>query len=561
MAVVAPGVDRSAGRSCTIRDVTSSRRWNGWGDPTTHATLPPTALALLATQVGSAVPPTDASLEAVVASVAPSRLEGATVGCAWSTDPEVRLRHARGQSLPDWIALRSGRVAAVPDAVAFPESGEQVRGLLDRATRERWTLVPYGGGTSVVGGVTVLPSEQPIVTVDLAGLRGLRATLDPQSGLATLGAGTAGPDVEAELGRHGLTLGHFPQSFEFSTLGGWVATRSAGQESLGAGRIERLFAGGRVETPAGPLVLPPFPASAAGPDLRELVLGSEGRVGIITEVTVRAVPPPDRSIVRGYSLPDQERALGLGRALAQAGLPLRFIRISTSAETVTTIAQVGDDRRRALLGRYLRWRRHGTDACFVLVGIAGRDPVVRATEGEVGRLVKADGGIGVPGLGAAWRRERFRAAYLRNALWDAGYATDTLETAASWSVVPDLVEALDGALREGLSAEGERVLAFSHVSHLYPSGSGIYTTYIYRLADDPDVTLQRWRRLKTAASEIIVRHGATISHQHGVGRDHAPYLIHEKGALGMEVLAAAADRLDPDGIMARGVLLDDGGSR
>jgi alkyldihydroxyacetonephosphate synthase len=515
---------------------------------------------MLAAQVGSAVPPTDASLEAVVSSVGPSRLAGATVDCALSTDREVRLRHARGQSLPDWIALRSGRVAAVPDAVALPETAEEIRALLDRATRERWTLVPWGGGTSVVGGVTVEPSDRPVVTVDVAGLRGLRGTPDLPSGLATLGAGTTGPDVEAELGRHGLTLGHLPQSFEFSTLGGWVATRSAGQESLGAGRIERLFAGGRVETPAGPLVLPPFPASAAGPDLRELVLGSEGRAGILTEVTVRAVPPPDRSIVRGYSLPDQERALGLGRVLAQAGLPLRFVRISTTAETATTIAQVRDDRRRALLHRYLRWRRHGTEACFVLVGIAGREPVVRAAEGEVGRLVKAHGGIGVPGLGAAWRRERFRAPYLRNALWDAGYATDTLETAAPWSVVPDLVEALDGALRAGLSADDERVLAFSHLSHLYPSGSGVYTTYIYRLDDDPEVTLDRWRRLKRAASETIVRHGATISHQHGVGRDHVPYLAREKGALGLEVLTAALRRLDPTGILARGVLLDDGGS-
>jgi alkyldihydroxyacetonephosphate synthase len=539
--------------------VTAARRWNGWGDPTTDTTLPPTALALLARSVGSATPPADASLAAAVASVAPSRLEGTTVSCAWTTDSEARLRHARGQSLPDWIALRSGRVAAVPDAVALPASGDEVRGLLERAGREGWTLVPYGGGTSVVGGVTVEPSDRPVVTVDLARLAGLLGDPDLRSGLATFGAGTRGPGVEAELGRFGLTLGHLPQSFEFSTVGGWVATRSAGQESLGAGRIERLFAGGRVETPAGSLILPPFPASAAGPDLRELVLGSEGRIGIITEVTVRAVPPPARSIVRGYSLPDQERALGLGRSLAQSGLPLRFVRISTKAETATTIAQVRDDRRRAMLGRYLRWRRHGTDACFVLVGVAGPEPLVRATEGEVARLVKGHGGIGVPGLGAAWRRERFRAAYLRNALWEAGYATDTVETAAPWSVVPDLVEALDGALRDGLSADGERVLAFSHLSHLYPSGSGIYTTYLYRLADDADVTLDRWQRLKKAASDTIVRHGATISHQHGVGRDHAPYLAHEKGALGMDVLTAVLGRFDPDGIMARGVLLADGG--
>jgi alkyldihydroxyacetonephosphate synthase len=250
--------------------------------------------------------------------------------------------------------------------------------------------------------------------------------------------------------------------------------------------------------------------------------------------------------------------VALGRALARAGLPLRFVRISTSAETATTIAQVRGDRRRALLRRYLRWRRHGPDPCFVLVGIAGPESIVRACEGEVVRLVRRQGGVGVPGLGPAWRRERFHAAYLRNALWDAGYAADTLETAAPWSDVPELVDAIEATLRDGLAAEGERVMAFSHLSHLYPSGSGIYTTYLYRIASDSDVTLERWRRLKMAASETIVHHGATISHQHGVGRDHARFLADEKGALGMAVLTALIDRFDPGGVMARGVLLADG---
>jgi alkyldihydroxyacetonephosphate synthase len=430
--------------------------------------------------------------------------------------------------------------------------------MLDRATAAGWTLVPYGGATSVVGGVTVEPSDRPVVTVDLGAMAGLRGEIDLASGLATFGAGTIGPDLEAILGRHGLTLGHFPQSFEWSTLGGWVATRSAGQESIGFGRIERLFAGGRLEAPAGSLDLAPSPASAAGPDLRELVLGSEGRLGIITEIVVRAVARPARSIVRAYSLPDWDRARDLGRALAQAGLRLQMIRVSTPMETATTIAMVASERSRSWLRRYLRWRGHGPEACFVLVGIAGTAGMVRATEGEVVRLVRAATGIGLPGVGAAWQRERFRSPYLRNALWGAGYALDTVETATSWSGIEALAASLGPALRHGLETEGEEVLAFSHLSHLYPSGSSLYTTYCYRRSDDPDETLDRWRRLKRIASDTIVAHGATISHQHGVGRDHLPYLAAEKGPLGMGALGDLVGRFDPDGIMHRGVLLADG---
>jgi alkyldihydroxyacetonephosphate synthase len=533
------------------------RRWNGWGDPAVVSVLPASAVASLLEAVGPATPPRDAALPDALAGVPPSRF-AEDAASDLSTDPEDRLRHARGQSLPDWIALRSGQVPAVPDAVARPATAAEVRDLLDRARREGWTMIPYGGGTSVVGGVTVGSGDRPVISVDLTQVAGPRGDPDPLSGLTTFGAGTTGPALEAALGEHGLTLGHYPQSFEFSTVGGWVAARSAGQESLGAGRIEALFAGGHVETPEGPLDLPPSPASAAGPDLRQVVLGSEGRLGVITDVIVRAVSRPERAIVRAYSVPDEGRAFELGRHLARAGLPLRFIRVSTAAETRATIAQVADDRRRALLGRYMRWRRQGDGAAFVLVAMGGSDKVVRATEGEVGRLVRASRGIGLPGVGAAWRRQRFASAYLRNALWDAGYATDTLETAVPWPAVVDLTHSLETILRDGLRSVDERVLAFCHLSHLYPSGSSIYATYVFRLADDPDATLERWRRLKTAGSEAIVSAGGTISHQHGVGRDHAAYLGAEKGALGMGMLEALVRRVDPEDVMQRGVLLDDG---
>ena len=530
------------------------RRWNGWGSPTVDVDLPGHAADLLRGLVGPGTPPHDATLHDVVAAAPASRLAPES---GLSLDPDDRIRHARGQDLSDWIALRSGRLPALPDAVARPTNAADVRSLLDRAREANWTVVPYGGGTSVVGGVTVMPSDRPVISVDMASAAGLRA-LDGASGLATFGAGTLGPDLEAALEPHGLTLGHFPQSFEYSSVGGWVATRSAGQASMGVGRMDALFAGGHVETPVGPMDLLPFPGSAAGPDLRQLVLGSEGRLGIITDVTVRTVTRPARDVVRAYSVPDWERALALGRDLATAGLGLSMVRVSTPLETATTLAMAPHDRSARLLRGYLRWRRQGPEACLIMVGVTGPDAVIRAVDGEVARIVKAHRGIGVPALGNAWRRERFRGPYLRNTLWAAGYAVDTVETAADWSRLPALASALGPALRRGLETDGERVHAFSHLSHLYPSGSSLYVTYVFRQAPQPEVTLDRWQRLKRTASDTIVAHGGTISHQHGVGRVHAPYLVAEKGPLGMAALETLIQRFDPDAIMHRGVLLEDG---
>lgn len=529
------------------------RRWNGWGDDAVETVVPERAMALLQDLIGTARPPRDASLGEIVAAIPPSRV---TRDARLDTDPLERVRHARGQSLPDWIALRSGRLGAVPDAIARPTDSAGVADLLALAASSGATLVPYGGGTSVVGGVTVLPSDRPVITVDLAGTAGLKR-LDETSGLATFGAGTQGPALEAALAPHGLTLGHFPQSFEASTVGGWVVTRSAGQQSHGFGRIEDLFAGGRLETPRGALDLPPHPASAAGPDLREVVLGSEGRLGILTEVTVRASVRPRLERFNGYLVPDWERALKLARRVGQSGLPLSMVRVSTPLETVTTFALAGDRRGSGLLRRYLEWRGQGSESCLVIVGLAGHPGVVGATARAVDDLVRGSHGVAAPGIGPAWRRSRFAAPYLRNALWDAGYAVDTLETATDWTTLPALAAELGRTLRHGLEPAGERVHAFSHLSHPYATGSSLYTTYGFRLADDPDETLERWRTLKSAASQVIVRHGATISHQHGVGTDHAPYLAAEKGRLGMRAIEALVHEFDPDGRMQRGVLLED----
>ncbi len=528
------------------------RRWNGWGDEDTTLDLSPRAAGLLEELLGPGAPPSDAALDDVVRSIPDGRLpEHPDV----DVDPETRLRRARGQSLPDWIALRSGRPGPVADGVAFPADPAAVRRLLAYAGAVGASVVPYGGGTGVVGGLGPFDPAVPTLEVSLERMAGLQR-LDRISGLATFGAGSTGPVVEGALAAEGLTLGHFPQSWELSTVGGWVATRSTGQQSIGYGRIEALFAGGRLEAPADSLELPPHPASAAGPDLRQLVLGSEGRLGILTDVTLRAVPRPEAEVTLAAFLPDMEAGIAAAADLARARLPVSMIRLSTAAETRTTLAMATDRTAVRLLDRYLALRRLGPERCLLLVTLTGRRRLVRSARGEIGSIVRQYHGIGAPGaLGRRWVAERFRSPYLRNALWDAGYAVDTVETATDWAALPGLVRSVASALRGGLADEGERVHAFSHLSHVYPTGSSLYTTFVFRIASDPDQTLARWRRLKEAASRAIVAGGGTISHQHGVGADHAPWLAAEKGTLGITALQAVASRFDPDGRMNPGRLL------
>lgn len=530
------------------------RKWNGWGRESEVFPAAPEVQAFLAATLGTATALPDATPDAVLARVPVSRLPAHPLV---STDPWQRVLHARGQSLPDWLALRSGEFGRFPDGVATPASSAEVRVLLDYARQHDLVVIPYGGGTSVAGHINPLPGARPVLTLSLARLDGL-LHLDREAQLATLGAGANGPRVEALLNAEGYTLGHFPQSFELSTLGGWVVTRSSGQQSLRYGRIEQLFAGGRLETFDGSLDIPTFPASSAGPDLRELVLGSEGRLGVLTEVKVRVSRLPEAEEFHVFFLSGWAAASSAMRELAQRRLPLSMLRLSNAEETRTQLILAGHAKAVGLLDRMLRVRGAGDGRCMMTVGATGSKAQVKFALRELKKVLKLHGAVGTGQLlGKKWAANRFRAPYLRESLWQLGYAVDTLETAVDWSRVTPAMEAIEAALRDGLKAEGENVLAFTHLSHVYAQGSSIYTTYAFRVGPDYATTLARWQTLKQAASEAIVRSGGTISHQHGVGRDHAPWLPSEKGPLGMAALTALCRHFDPERRLNPGKLLLD----
>src|SRR5690606_21586068 len=502
------------------------RRWNGWGDEATEVELPAHGEAFLADLVGPGQRLADASLEAVLARVPASRLPPHPL---ISVDAEVRVRHARGQSLPDWLAMRSGDFGQFPDGVACPESAEQIRDLLAWAQQHDVTLIPYGGGTSVAGHINPQAGQRPVLTLSLERMTRL-LEVDEDSLSATFGPGANGPPVESQLRARGYTLGHFPQSWELSTLGGWVASRSSGQQSLRYGRIEQLFAGGKVETFSGTLEIPTFPASAAGPDLRELILGSEGRFGVISEVRVRVTKLAEQEKFFAVFLPSWQQALAGIRSLAQARVPLSMLRLSNAIETETQLALAGHPEQIAWLEKYLALRGAGVGKCMLTFGVTGNRAQNALSVKQAKRLLKGFGGVFTGTLlGRKWAENRFRFPYLRHGLWEAGYAVDTLETATDWNNVDSLLNKVEASLRQGLAEEGERVHVFTHLSHVYGQGSSIYTTYVFRPGDSYDATLARWRKLKQAASRTIAENRGTISHQHGVGRDHAPYLVAEKG--------------------------------
>ncbi|MDB2634602.1 FAD-binding oxidoreductase [Porticoccaceae bacterium] len=534
------------------------RLWNGWGNEDSELTMELNSglRMLLQALVGPGTPLLQATLDQVVAKVPNTRLQPHPL---IDTDPESRVRHARGQSLPDWLEMHSGDVDTFPDGVAKPQSAEQVRQLLDHAVANDIAVIPYGGGTSVVGHINPQPSDKPVLTIDMGAMNKM-LNIDRKSQLATFGAGTPGPLVEAALKEHGYTLGHFPQSWELSTLGGWVASRSSGQQSLHYGRIENLFAGGSIETPEGRLEIPTIPASSAGPDIREMILGSEGRMGIITEVTVRITPLPEQEQFQVVFFPSWEQGINAARQLIQQRIALSMVRLSNPLETTSLLYMGAGENTDAVVALEQALAEKGVGAGKVMMTFAvtgSQRHCQQALEMALESCTALHGVADQSGLGDNWAHGRFRAPYLRDPLGAAGYAADTMETAVDWSSVSTAAENIEQSIRVALADEGEQVHAYTHLSHVYGQGSSIYTTYLFRLGDSYEQGMQRWIKLKKAGAEQIVAHGGTISHQHGVGRDHRQYLQAEKGELGIAAINKLCQLFDPKQQMNPGKLLPD----
>lgn len=521
--------------------------WSGWGDPAQAASLPETMRALLRDGLGvseeNPAPASIAELQLEAVRLDPGlRAElSAVVGAGHARDDHAtRARHALGKSTLDLLLLRSGRPLPAPDLVIEPGSHEEILEILSRCAQARVAVVPFGGGTSVVGGLR--PAAEGfagVLAVDLKRLNQMRG-LDEESRLARLEPGLRGPEAEALLGARGYTIGHFPQSFEYATLGGFAAVRSSGQASAGYGRFDALVAGLRMATPAGSWELGRAPMSAAGPDLRQLVLGSEGALGVITELTVRVRPAPAARRYQGWRFASFAAGTAALRRLVQDGPAATVLRLSDEAETA-----IG-------LGRPDQLGAGGEGGSLAIVGFEGGadDVATRAREAAV--ALEQTGATPVPGAGEDWVRGRFHAPYLRDALLDAGALVETLETASFWSRLPTLYKAVQSALQASLTNQGTPPVILCHVSHVYADGASLYFTVACAQGSAPGA---RWRAAKASAMKAILGAGGSISHHHGVGRDHRPWLAEEIGELGVRVLAAVKRELDPTGVLNPGILL------
>ena len=514
-------------------------KWDAWGDPALATPLSDDIKALLQHLLGVSAGDVDApSLDEV-------RLRTSTlieadkqalvdvVGAEYvSTGDADRLLHAGGKSTLDLLRRRSREPQDAPDAVVTPGSDDEIAALLHICADRGIGVVPFGGGTSVVGGLEPIRGTfHAVIALDLCRLSHFE--LDEVSLEATLGAGLAGPRAEELLAEQGYELGHYPQSFGFATIGGFAATRSSGHASSGYGRFDQMVTGLRAVTPVGVVDLGRAPASAAGPDLRELFLGSEGVFGVITAVRVRVHPIPAARRYEAWLFPDFATGSAAVRTVAQQGTGPTVLRLSDEAETGITFALAGQT---------------GSGCLTVATFEGAHEQVVARLAATQAVLTNAGGTSLGTGPAQAWQRSRFDAPYLRDALLANGALCETLETATTWANLVALKDAVTQALQAALGTS----LVMCHISHVYPTGASLYFTVVAALGEDPII---RWAGAKRAASEAILIHDGTITHHHAVGVDHRPWMAQEVGEVGVRILRAVKQTLDPAGILNPGKLV------
>jgi alkyldihydroxyacetonephosphate synthase len=541
----------------------STMKWWGWGPEGvefTHADKPdlaPFIEKVLGLNVGAPTAPPPRFDELAVP---PSRLpddlrealETAVTPAFVSIDPQDRVVHGRGKSVRDLILQRRGDLGRVVDAVLRPADEQQVTEILRAAVSFDAVVIPFGGGSSISGSLEpALEEPRPILSIDLTRLDRV-LQIDHVSRLARVQAGVMGPALEAQLGAAGYTMGHLPDSFPHSTLGGWIATRSSGMQSDRYGDVADLTKGLRVVTPWGTLVVRPLPATSSGPSVREMVLGSEGRLGIITEATVQVHRLPQQRTILGYLFPTFADGLAAMRDLAADGCPVSVTRVSDPHETQFSFALRQNptplDRVQSwALRQYLR-RRRGFDVhamCLAFIGYEGSPRRVAARRRTVGKIVGAHGGLCIgSGPGALYDRKKFDTPYIRDFLLDRGAIGDVSETAMPWSRMAAVYEAVSAAANEAFDRLKVQGYFMCHLSHSYHAGACLYFTFAFVPSPGGDMTTE-YDVVKSAVQQAFVDHGATLSHHHAVGTEHSQWLEQDISAPGVAMLKALFDGTDP----------------
>ena len=474
-----------------------------------------------------------------------------------------RLTHAFGKSLRDLFRLRRGMVPYAPDYVVFPSKHEDVEALVSLAAAHGVHLIPFGGGSNIAGCVEPSrPTVRTVVSVDMRRMNRL-LTLDRESQTARIEAGALGPHLEDELNRAGFTLGHFPDSFRFSTLGGWVATRSAGMQSDRYGKIEDMVVALRMVTPAGTIETRPVPAASNGIDVNRLCIGSEGTLGILTEIVVQVHPIPARRDSYGYLFPKFASGVeAIRQCHRQQCLPV-MSRLNDPGKTELSFAygttQTFLRRQAASLMKFYIARIRRVDlsrACLLLASFEGDRETFERTRSQADAIFRRHGAVPLgSGPGRAFQHGKYDFPYLRDFLLDRGVMADVSETATLWRNLLPLYESASRAIQAAIDAEAVPGIVGCHISHTYHTGASLYFTFGMRAT--PGQEMAQYLRVKKAAEDAFLAGGATLSHHHAVGYEHLPWLEADISPAGMTAIEALKRGLDPGGVMNPGKLSRD----
>ena len=552
-------------------DLPKPMKWWGWGDESIEFDISQhpqlwnylASILKLKSPEKTALPVSLASIELPTQKANPDFVR--ELRDRWGLDrvcdsKEARLTHAFGKSLRDLWRLRHGMVPYAPDYVVFPNSHDEVRILMEQATVHRVILIPFGGGSNIAGCIELTrTTDRTVVSVDLRLMNKL-LELDEESGTARFEAGVMGPDLETSLNRAGFTLGHFPDSFLFSTLGGWVATRSAGMQSDRYGKIEDMVISIRMASPAGTIETRSVPKASNGIDVKHLCIGSEGTLGIITEVLVRVHRLPNRRRTNGYLFPNFANGLLAIRECHQQDCVPVMSRLNDAVRTELSFAyRTKPSFTQHQLGRMLKLyiqKVRGLEfskACLMLASFEGYSEMVAVKQKKAESIYRTFGAVplgGSPGRG--FQKAKYDFPYLRDFLLDRGVLSDVSETATTWSNLFPLYEKTVYAVQQAMDAEGVPGNIGCHISHSYHTGASLYFTFGFTATKGAE--LAQYLRIKKAAQDSFLDNSATLSHHHAVGYEHLPWLERDISATGLIAIESLRAGLDPSGMMNPGKL-------
>jgi alkyldihydroxyacetonephosphate synthase len=478
-------------------------------------------------------------------------------------DDEYRVIHAFGRGVRDLVRVRRGQFGRLPDAVVYPGDEDDVVAIVNAAVKHDAVVIPYGGGSNIVGALEAVPTEtRQVLSIDMGRMNKV-LEIDGASGLALIQAGVLGPDMEIQLNAKGWTMGHFPDSFVWSTLGGWIATRSTGMQSDKYGDIADITRGLRMVMDGQVLVLRPLPSSSSGPSVREMVLGSEGRLGIITEAWVNVHRLPPVREIQAYFFPTYDDGLQAMQWISESDAAPSITRVMDANETQFSMANGKKSSRVShLMTRAIQevMTRKGWDLNQIALGFVGYEGTavhVRYEKSLVGKVVSRAGGMSVgKGPGVLYDQKKYDIPYIRDFLLDRGIPADVSETATPWALLKQIHDTTVAAASKAMEKAGVQGFIMCHLSHSYHSGACQYFTFA--INDSSEHNMESYDLVKRAIQQSFMDNGGTVSHHHGVGEEHSPWLDQDISPAGVFIQSKLFDGVDPDRRFNPGKIIHEG---